>query len=143
MTDPFDSTFEAATMFANVTASADEAMSSDVDLNTERSRQAFALVIAAAAATGVGSMAVFFPSLAKYATAPVLAASLGFASGVMLYVSFVDILTKAQDGFVDNGHSEDTAFIYATVTFFGGIILMKVSKKHALPTNIIEVASSI
>lgn len=93
---------------------------------TSRSGKAFGLVIAAAASTAIGASAVFFPSLAKYATAPVLAASLGFAAGVMIYVSLVDIYGKSQDGFMESGHGEDAAFIYGTLSFFAGIILMKV-----------------
>lgn len=95
-------------------------------LKSSRSGRAFGLVIAAAAATAIGSSAVFFPSLARFATAPVLAGSLGFAAGVMIYVSLVDIYGKAQDGFIQSGHSEESAFIYGTISFFTGILLMKV-----------------
>ena len=95
--------------------------------DSDRTGQAFGLVLAAAGATALGCLAVFFPSLAKFATAKVLGASLGFATGVMLYVSLVEIYGKAQDGFEDAGHSEDDAFIYTTLTFFGGILGMKAS----------------
>mmetsp|Transcript_12229 Transcript_12229/g.22927 ORF Transcript_12229/g.22927 Transcript_12229/m.22927 type:complete len:337 (-) Transcript_12229:230-1240(-) len=93
---------------------------------SSRSGKAFGLVIAAAASTAIGASAVFFPYLAKFATPPILAASLGFAAGVMLYVSLVDIYGKAQDGFIESGHSEEAAFIYGTLSFFAGILLMKI-----------------
>ena len=37
-------------------------------LNTETSVKAFGLVLAAAASTGIGAAAVFYPPLAKWAT---------------------------------------------------------------------------
>ena len=105
----------------------------------DRTGQAFGLVLAAAGATAVGSAAVFYPRLAQWATAQVLAASLGFATGVMLYVSLVDIYGKSSEGFEDAGHNEDDAFIYTTLCFFGGILGMKVRRKlrnHGYPACI-------
>jgi len=101
----------------------------------DRSGEAFGLVCAAAASTALGAAAVFFPRLRKFGTAPVLAASLGFATGVMLFVSLVDIYGKSKQGFVDFGLSDDQAFIYATITFFGGIFLMKVCSIHSYTAN--------
>ena len=95
-------------------------------LVTARTGRAFVLVLAAAGATALGSCSVFYPSLAQWATADVLAASLGFASGVMLYVSLVDIYTKSMTGFQDQGYTADQAFCYTTFSFFAGILLMKV-----------------
>ena len=43
---------------------------------------------------------VFFPSLANLAKPHVLAISLAFASGIMVYISLVDIYTKAIVGYV-------------------------------------------
>ena len=43
---------------------------------------------------------VFFPSLANLAKPHVLAISLAFASGIMIYISLVDIYTKAISGYV-------------------------------------------
>ena len=88
---------------------------------------AFALVLGAGCATGIGAAAVFSSRLVKFACNRTLAASLGLASGVMLYVSLVDIYGKAISGFQAAGHEEGKAFKYATAGFFGGIFLMKVS----------------
>jgi ZIP family zinc transporter len=88
---------------------------------------AIGLVCGAGAATAIGASAVFFPSIVKLASRRTLAASLGLSAGVMLYVSFVEIFAKAVVAFgPDNaGFTEDKAFNYATLTFFCGIVLMK------------------
>jgi len=84
---------------------------------------AFILVIAAGLCTAIGSSAVFFPKLANLANRKTLAGSLGLAAGVMLYVGLVDIYSKAIGGFAEV-HDEGKAFIYATLSFFGGCFLM-------------------
>ena len=88
---------------------------------------AFALVIGAGASTAIGASVVFFPSLVKYASRKTLAAGLGLSAGVMMYVSFVEIFQKSVIGFEDAGNDEDRAYIYATLCFFGGVVLMVVS----------------
>uniref|UniRef100_A0A7S4VDJ1 Uncharacterized protein n=1 Tax=Ditylum brightwellii TaxID=49249 RepID=A0A7S4VDJ1_9STRA len=88
---------------------------------------AFALVIGAGAATAAGAAVVFFPSLVKLASRRVLASALGISAGVMTYVSFVEIFQKSNGSFVDAGNSEEDAYIYATLCFFGGVIIMLVS----------------
>eukprot|EP00574_Skeletonema_japonicum_P013056 CAMPEP_0201716078 /NCGR_PEP_ID=MMETSP0593-20130828/2119_1 /ASSEMBLY_ACC=CAM_ASM_000672 /TAXON_ID=267983 /ORGANISM="Skeletonema japonicum, Strain CCMP2506" /LENGTH=401 /DNA_ID=CAMNT_0048205759 /DNA_START=130 /DNA_END=1335 /DNA_ORIENTATION=+ len=88
---------------------------------------ALGLVCGAGAATAIGASAVFFPSVVKLASRRVLAGSLGLSAGVMTYVSFVEIFFKAIDGFgPDNaGYSEKQAYNLATLTFFCGIVAMK------------------
>lgn len=89
----------------------------------DNSAFAFALVCGAGAATGLGASVVFFPSLVKLASKRVLASSLGFSAGVMLYVSFVEIFGKSVSSFED-GHKENSAYIYATLCFFLGCFIM-------------------
>lgn len=96
-------------------------MSSDGDENVGL---AFALVIGAGASTAIGSSVVFFPSLVKYASKKTLAGGLGLSAGVMTYVSFVEIFQKSVGGFTDAEIEEDMAYIYATLCFFAGIVLM-------------------
>ena len=91
-----------------------------------RTAVAFALVIMAGLCTAVGSSVVFFPKLANLANRKTLAASLGLAAGVMLYVGLVDIYNKSITGFSEI-HDEGKSFIYATLSFFGGCFLMLVS----------------
>ena len=88
---------------------------------------AFALVIGAGAATGLGAAVVFVPALVKLASRKTLASALGLSAGVMTYVSFVEIFGKSTAAFEDEGHDPDTAYIYATLCFFAGVILMVVS----------------
>ena len=88
---------------------------------------ALGLVCGAGLATGLGAAVVFFPSLVKLASKRVLAASLGFSSGVMVYVSFIEIFQKSAGSFEDAGHDEDKAYVYATLCFFGGVLAMSVS----------------
>jgi ZIP family zinc transporter len=87
---------------------------------------AFALVIGAGAATGLGAAVVFVPALVKLASRKTLAGALGLSAGVMTYVSFVEIFAKSQIAFEDSGHDADKAYIYATLCFFFGVILMVV-----------------
>ena len=88
---------------------------------------AFALVCGAGAATALGASVVFFPRLVKLASRRVLAAALGVSAGVMTYVSFVEIFNKSQSSFLDAGHSERDAYLYATLCFFAGVVTMLVS----------------
>ncbi|KAG7667152.1 hypothetical protein Ndes2526B_g04342 [Nannochloris sp. 'desiccata'] len=83
---------------------------------------AFGLVCAAGAATCIGASVVFFASLAK---PRFLAGSLGFAAGVMIYVSMVQIfMTSSVDSFNDANFSADESFRYSTLTFFCGFIII-------------------
>ena len=86
---------------------------------------AFALTLFAGLSTGIGSAIAFF---AKKTNTKFLSISLGFSAGVMIYVSFMEIIPKAQDALYAelgvNGGS------WATVgAFFGGIILMALIDK--------------
>lgn len=83
---------------------------------------AFGLTLLAGLATGLGSALAFF---AKRTNLRLLAWSLGFSAGVMLYVSFVGILPKATDGLARN-HSASAAGWLANLGFFEGIIVMAI-----------------
>jgi len=85
---------------------------------------AIGLVFGSGAATAIGASFVFFPRLVKLASRRVLASSLGISAGVMTYVSFVEIFQKSVSAFIDGGHDEDRAYQYATLTFFGGLVVM-------------------
>ena len=79
-------------------------------------------------ATGIGAAVVFFPPLVKIANRRVLAASLGFSAGIMSYVSFIEIFFKSNDSFVEAGVEESIAYTYATLCFFGGVLVMLVRR---------------
>lgn len=90
---------------------------------------AFALVIGAGAATGLGAAVVFVPRLVKLASRKTLAGALGLSAGVMTYVSFVEIFGKATGAFEDAGYDpEKEAYIYGTLCFFAGVVFMVVSQ---------------
>jgi zinc transporter, ZIP family len=81
---------------------------------------ALGLTLLAGLATGVGSALAFF---AKRTNLRLLAQSLAFSAGVMLYVSFVEILPKAA-GELSGHYSRTAAGWLANAGFFGGILAM-------------------
>lgn len=87
---------------------------------------AFLIVLAAGLATALGAVVVLIPSLRKYATRKALAASLSFAAGVMIYVSFVEILQKSHTSFLKANVKENVAYSLSTLCFFSGIAIMMV-----------------
>ncbi|MCB2222258.1 MAG: zinc transporter ZupT [Bacteroidetes bacterium] len=86
---------------------------------------AFALTLFAGLSTGIGSAIAFF---AKQTNTKFLAMSLGFSAGVMIYVSFVEIIVKARDELITElgvrgGHWTTVA------AFFGGILFIAIIDK--------------
>ena len=78
----------------------------------------FLLTLFAGISTGIGSAIAFF---AKRTNTSSL--SLGLSAGVMIYVSFVELFTSSVQTLVEmHGKSEGT--FYATLSFFGGIVLI-------------------
>ncbi|PNW75529.1 hypothetical protein CHLRE_12g530400v5 [Chlamydomonas reinhardtii] len=76
-----------------------------------------------------------------------LAASLAFAAGVMLYISFVDIYAgKAIGHFEDAGYTSAEAFTYATICFFAGFpiswVLDKISHRAVYHGSMLASGSS-
>ena len=83
---------------------------------------AFGLTLFAGLATGLGSVLAFF---ARRTSLRFMALSLAFSAGVMLYVSFVEILPKATANLARH-FSESAAGWLANLGFFGGILAMAV-----------------
>ncbi len=83
---------------------------------------AFALTSLAGLSTGIGSALALF---SKRTNKAFLSISLGFSGGVMIYVSFVEIFSKARDALV--GVHGLVAGTWATVgAFFGGLLIIAV-----------------
>jgi ZIP family zinc transporter len=80
---------------------------------------AFALTLFAGLATGIGSALAL---LARRTNTRFLSAALGFSAGVMIYVSFVEILADARTSLVAELGTRAGAWV-AVVAFFGGIAL--------------------
>jgi ZIP family zinc transporter len=86
-----------------------------------------ACVVGAGMATGLGAAVVFSDRAIQLANKKVLAGCLGLASGVMLYVSFLDIFSKSLDEYsAVDGRDENVAYALATLTFFSGFALYAV-----------------
>ncbi len=78
---------------------------------------AFGLTLIAGLSTGIGS---FIALLAKRTNTKFLCVSLGFSAGVMLYVSFMEMLPVAKDGLLTH-FGDKIGTLYLLLAFFGGI----------------------
>ena len=81
---------------------------------------AFALTMIAGLSTGIGSLIAL---LAKRTNTKFLCASLGFSAGVMLYVSFMEILPSAKEEFIEC-FGNKTGTLGLILSFFGGMGLI-------------------
>jgi len=86
---------------------------------------AFGLTVFAGLATGFGSAIAFF---AKRTNTKFLSIALGFSAGVMIYVSFVEILFKARQ-ILSLEHGEAAGYLITLAAFFTGMILIAVIDK--------------
>lgn len=86
---------------------------------------AFGLTLFAGLSTGIGSAIAFF---AKRTNTKFLSISLGFSAGVMIYVSFVEIIVKSRDVLIlELGiRGGNWANVFA---FFGGILVIAIIDK--------------
>lgn len=75
---------------------------------------AFLVTLAAGLCTGIGSAIAFFTGHTNRAF---LSVALGFSAGVMIYVSFVEILPKATASLVEENGSDLRSVIIATIGF--------------------------
>ncbi len=86
---------------------------------------AFGLTLFAGLSTGIGSAIAFF---AKKTNTGFLSVALGFSAGVMIYVSFVEIMVKARDELITV--VGDTQGYWLTAAgFFGGILFIAIIDK--------------
>ena len=86
---------------------------------------AFGLTLFAGLATGIGSAIAFF---AKRTNTGFLSVALGFSAGVMIYVSFVEIIVKARTALVDD-LGITAGYWVTTAAFFGGILFIAIIDK--------------
>lgn len=83
---------------------------------------AFLVTLAAGLATAVGALIALF---ARHTNRKFLAVSLGFSAGVMIYVSFVEILPKALS-YLTPTHGESSASALMAASFLTGLAGMAV-----------------
>ena len=81
---------------------------------------AFGLTLFAGLSTGIGSVIAFFT---KRTNSRFLSMALGFSAGVMIYVSLVEIFSKARDSLsAELGAAK--GFWFTTIAFFGGMLFI-------------------
>jgi ZIP family zinc transporter len=90
---------------------------------------AFGLTLFAGLSTGIGSAIAFF---ARRTNTKFLSVSLGFSAGVMIYVSFMEIMVKARDELTSELGVRGGYWL-TVIAFFGGILLIGVIDK-LIPT---------
>ncbi len=78
---------------------------------------AFSLTLIAGLATGIGSAMILFT---KQTNKKMLISEKWLSAGVMLYVSFVEILAKSVDSLATI-YGEQLGTVYAVLGFFAGI----------------------
>lgn len=86
---------------------------------------AFVLTLFAGLSTGLGSCLAFF---AKRTDTRFLSVALGFSAGVMIYVSFVEIIVKARTALTEQWGAS-YAYWGATLAFFFGMALIALVDK--------------
>lgn len=91
-------------------------------METENLLVAFGLTLFAGLATGIGSVLAFFT---KRTNTRFLSISLGFSAGVMIYVSLVEILSKARSSLVSE-LGDVVGNWYTVAAFFTGIIFIAI-----------------
>lgn len=87
----------------------------------EHVKAAFILTILAGLSTGIGSLIAFF---VKDRSIRLLTFSMGLAAGVMLYLSFMEMLPHAIGGLTKIQGYEDTGTWFAILAFFVGMFLV-------------------
>ena len=81
---------------------------------------AFVLTMIAGLSTGVGSLIAFF---AKRTNTKFLSAALGFSAGVMVYISFMELMPEAVS-LLEKVYMEKEATVYMLLAFFAGIAVI-------------------
>ncbi|MBB6216792.1 ZIP family zinc transporter [Anaerosolibacter carboniphilus] len=86
---------------------------------------AFGLTMFAGLSTGIGSALAFFT---KQTNKKFLSITLGFSAGVMIYVSMIEIFTKAQGALVGELGEKLGSWI-TVISFFGGMFMIALIDK--------------
>ncbi|NCC23977.1 MAG: zinc transporter ZupT [Deltaproteobacteria bacterium] len=94
-------------------------------MDTQTILLAFGLTALAGLSTGIGSALAFFT---RRTNTNFLSLALGFSAGVMIYVSFVEILTKAREALTTQWGESLGAWATA-LAFFGGMVLIALIDK--------------
>ncbi len=90
------------------------------DMESQNLLYPLLLTLGAGLATGIGSAIAFF---APRTNKRLLSFSLGLSGGVMVYVSFVELLHNARE-MLQTARGEEHGDLVAVLAFFGGILLI-------------------
>lgn len=82
---------------------------------------ALGLTLVAGLSTGIGSLMAFF---SKHTNTRLLAGALGLSAGVMVYVSFMELMPDALSALMADNNTQMEARVIALLAFFGGIGLI-------------------
>lgn len=82
---------------------------------------AFVLTLIAGLSTGIGAVLAFFTKRTNFR---LLSVCTGLSAGVMLYVSFMELLPSGIHELIEGGVGERPASLLALLAFFGGILLI-------------------
>jgi ZIP family zinc transporter len=86
---------------------------------------AFGLTLFAGLSTGIGGLVTIFW---KKINAKIISIVLGFSAGVMIYLSFMEILHEAKDFLIN--HLGKPAGLWVTMAaFFGGVLIIAIIDK--------------
>lgn len=89
-------------------------------MNTETILLAFSLTLIAGLSTGIGSLIAL---MAKHTNTKFLCFSLGLSAGVMIYVSFMEMIPTAKTELITI-FGDKMGMLYLLASFFGGILLI-------------------
>ena len=105
-------------------------------MNTDFLFLAFGFTLLAGLSTGIGSLLAIYT---KRTNEKALSVALGFSAGVMVYVSFMEILPEAE-AMLAHHCCEAESELYAVLAFFGGIglaaLIDKLVPEHKNPHEI-------
>ncbi|MBN1788486.1 MAG: zinc transporter ZupT [Sedimentisphaerales bacterium] len=94
-------------------------------MDTQNLLIAIGLTVFAGLSTGIGSAMAFF---ARRTNTSFLSASMGFSAGVMIYVSLIEIVSKAKDGLTEELGIVAGSWLTAAA-FFAGIFIIALIDK--------------
>ena len=80
---------------------------------------ALGMSLLAGMATGIGSIIAFFY---KKTNKNFLSFALGLSAGVMIYISFMELLFEARIGITEISGSDKSGILYTALAFFGGML---------------------
>jgi len=103
------------------------------EIATQNLLFAFMLTIFAGLATSIGALLAFFSKSKNYTT---LSIGMGFSAGVMIYVSFVEILEKSKVAFTELYGQNVTAEALALLCFFAAGIALSALIDYLIPKDV-------